>query len=143
MGNRNKNKTKLNKEYPIVGKILVSAIKSVSKFFFVRCDARNIRCKVQNALRHNRQHIEEIEDQLNNLGLRMDDYAKYIASNYNRICLGNKPCSLVLVVKNDGLNHMAAICLTYYAEEDFWMITSTRAIRSKDLDKMTIVWERK
>ncbi len=98
MGNRNKNKTKLNKEYPIVGKILVSAIKSVSKFFFVRCDARNIRCKVQNALRHNRQHIEEIEDQLNNLGLRMDDYAKYIASNYNRICLGNKPCSLVLVV---------------------------------------------
>ena len=53
-----------------------------------------------------------------------------------------KPMSLVLAVLLDNSNHIAAVHLHYDKNEKFWLVTTVHAIKLKELEKMTLIWEK-
>ena len=142
MANQSKNKVKLDKEYRKIGMIPKSAITKINKFFPVPNDANTIRSNPDNMLKHNEGHLEDIKTALSELGITKEGYAEYVAKNYNQIRLGNKPKSLVLAVKLEETSHIAAIHLFFDKNENFWLIKSVHAERLKDLERMTLIWEK-
>ena len=96
-----------------------------------------------NTVKHNHKHIDELEEQLNQLGITKEGYAEFVAKNYNQIRLGNKPYSLVLAVLLENANHIAAVHLHYDKNEEFWLVTTVHAIKLKDLEKIPLIWEKK
>ena len=50
--------------------------------------------------------------------------------------------SLVLSVTLEEYNHIAALHLHYELKENFWLVTSVHAIRTKELEKMLLIWEK-
>ena len=50
--------------------------------------------------------------------------------------------SLVLAVLLDNSNHIAAVHLHYDKNEKFWLVTTVHAIKLKELEKMTLIWEK-
>lgn len=142
MTRQSKNKVKLNKEYKVLGSIPASAIKKIKECFDFPDDAKSIRSNVDNTVKHNSQHLSIIEQQLEKLGLTKESYASFIVENFNQIRLGNVPKSIVLAVKTETTNHIAAVHLYYYKNENFWLVKSVHAERTKDLENMKLIWEK-
>ena len=103
----------------------------------------DIRSSINNMVKHNNKHIDELEEQLSQLGITKEGYAEFVAKNFNQIRLGNKPFSLILAVLLENINHIAAIHLHYDKSENFWLVTTVHAIKLRDLEKITLIWERK
>lgn len=132
----------MNRQYKEVGKIPVSAVGKIKEYIDFPKTVRTIRVVTQNAAKHNKKHIEQIEGKLADLGITKEGYIDYITQNFNQIRLGNVDQSLVLVVTSDDLNHMAAVHLHYDKNEHFWLVISVHAIRDKDLENMKLIWEK-
>ena len=143
MAKQSKNRVKLNKQYKSIGKIPVSAINKISEFMNLPLAVRDIRSSEDNMVKHNHKHIDELEEQLNHLGITKEVYAEFVAKNYNQIRLGNKPLSLILAVLLENINHIAAVHLHYDKNENFCLVTTVHAIKLKDLEKIPLIWERK
>ena len=143
MPNQSNNRVKLNKEYKSIGRIPMSAIRKIEEFMELPTVVQVIRANVGNTIKHNHKHIDELEVQLNQLGITKEGYAEFVAKNFNQIRLGNKPYSLVLAVLLGDSNHIAAVHLHYDKSEEFWLVTTVHAIKLKDLEKIPLIWERK
>lgn len=142
MAKQSKNKVKLEQQYRKIGIIPKVAIMKISKFFDIPNNATTIRSNPTNVLKHNEEHIDNIKQALDALGITKDGYAEYIAKNYNQIRLGNKPKSIVLAVKTNETSHIAAAHLFFDKNENFWLIKSVHSARLKQLEKMELVWEK-
>jgi hypothetical protein len=142
MPNQSKNRVKLNRSYKKIGIIPDSALKKISNFIELPSQVQTIRAKISNTIKHNHRHLDEMEEQLRRLGITKEGYAEFVAKNYNQIRLGNKPMSLVLAVLLDNSNHIAAVHLHYDKNEKFWLVTTVHAIKLKELEKMTLIWEK-
>ena len=122
MAKQSKNRVKLNKQYKSIGKIPVSALKKISEFMDLPALARDIRSSENNMVKHNHRHIDELEEQLKQLGITKEGYAEFVAKNFNQIRLGNKPLSLILAVLLENINHIAAVHLHYDKREKIPLI---------------------
>ena len=143
MAKQSKNRVKLNKQYKSIGKIPVSALNKINEFMDLPVMVRDIRSSENNMVKHNHRHIDELEEQLNQLGITKEGYAEFVAKNYNQIRLGNKSLSLILAVLLENINHIAAIHLHYEKKENFWLVTTVHAIKLRNLEKIPLIWERK
>ncbi len=143
MANQSKNKVKLNKEYKTIGHIPMAALRKIQEVMPLPEPVQAIRASVSNTVKHNHRHIEELETQLAQLGLTKEDYAEFVARNFNEIHEGNKPLSLVLAVAHEeSPNHIAAVHLHYDKSENFWLVTTVHAIRPTDLSKIPLIWKK-
>ena len=142
MAKQSKNRVKLNKQYKSIGKIPVSALKKISEFMDLPALARDIRSSENNMVKHNHRHIDELEEQLKQLGITKEGYAEFVAKNFNQIRLGNKPLSLILAVLLENINHIAAVHLHYDKRENFWLVTIVHAIKPRNLEKIPLIWKR-
>lgn len=115
----------------------------VNEHFKVPADANDIRSNTDSMLKHNRGHLVALEKALDELGITKEGYAEYIAKNFNQIRLGNKPRSLLLVVKTDSTSHLAAVHLFFDKSENFWFVKSVHAERLADLERMILVWKKR
>ena len=143
MAKQSKNRVKLNNEYKNIGKIPVAALNKIYEYMELPAAVRVIRSSVNNMVKHNHRHINELEGQLEMLGITKEGYAEYVVKHYTQIRLGNKPLSLILAVLLDDINHIAAIHLQYEKNENFWLVTTVHAIKLKDLERIPLLWERK
>ena len=75
MVKQSKNKVKLNKEYKVIGRIPIAAIRKIKEVMELSGNVQTIRANIGNTLKHNHRHVEEIEAQLAQLGLTKEDYA--------------------------------------------------------------------
>ena len=114
----------------------------ISMFFEIPNDATTIRSNPANVLKHNEEHLNNIKQALDALGITKEGYAEYVAKNYNQIRLGNRANSIVLAVKTDETSHIAAAHLFFDKNENFWLIKSVHSARLKQLEKMELVWEK-
>ena len=142
MSKQRKSRVKINKKYKNIGRIPISALSKISNYIELPSRVQTIRASIGNTIKHNHRHIDEMEEQLNRLGITKEGYAEYVAKNFNQIHLGNKPMSLVLSVTLESSNHIAAVHLHYELKESFWLVTSVHAIRVKELEKMPLIWEK-
>ena len=142
MSKQRKSRVKINKKYKNIGRIPNSALSKISNYIELPSRVQTIRASIGNTIKHNHRHIDEMEEQLNRLGITKEGYAEYVAKNFNQIRLGNKPMSLVLTVTLEDSNHIAAVHLHYELKESFWLVTSVHAIRVKELEKMPLIWEK-
>ena len=142
MAKQSKNRVKLDQQYRKIGIIPKAAIAKINKFFEIPNDATTIRSNPTNVLKHNEEHLSNIKQALDSLGITKEGYAEYVAKNYNQIRLGNKPKSIVLAVKTDETSHIAAAHLFFDKNENFWLIKSIHSARLKQLEKMELVWEK-
>ena len=142
MSRQRKSRVKINNKYKNIGRIPNSALSKISKYIELPSRVQTIRASVGNTIKHNHRHIDEMEEQLHRLGITKEGYAEYVAKNFNQIRLGNKPMSLVLSVTLEDSNHIAAVHLHYELKESFWLVTSVHAIRVKELERMTLIWEK-
>ena len=143
MPKQSANRVKLNKEYKNIGRIPKSALQKIGEFMELPSAVQIIRANAGNTVKHNHRHIDELEKQLQELGITKEGYAEFVAKNFNQIRLGNKPYSLVLAVLLEESNHIAAVHLHYDKNEQFWLVTTVHAIKHKDLEKIPLIWERK
>ena len=142
MAKQSKNRVKLDQQYRKIGIISKAAIAKINKFFEIPNDATTIRSNPTNVLKHNEEHLNNIKQALDSLGITKEGYAEYVAKNYNQIRLGNKPKSIILAVKTDETSHIAAAHLFFDKNENFWLIKSIHSARLKQLEKMELVWEK-
>ena len=142
MSRQRKSRVKINKKYKNIGRIPISALGKISNYIELPSRVQTIRASIGNTIKHNHRHIDEMEEQLNRLGITKEGYAEYVAKNFNQIRLGNKPMSLVLSVTLESSNNIAAVHLHYELKESFWLVTSVHAIRVKELEKMPLIWEK-
>ncbi len=119
------------------------ALKKIQEVMELPDNVRTIRANMANTIKHNLVHMEEMEEQLSHLGLTKEDYAEFVAKNYNEIHLGNRPFSLLLVVTHvEDFDHVAAVHLYYNKKEDFWLLTTVHAMRHKDLKNIPLIWKK-
>ena len=142
MAKQSKNRVKLDQQYRKIGIISKAAIAKINKFFEIPNDATTIRSNPTNVLKHNEEHLNNMKQALDSLGITKEGYAEYVAKNYNQIRLGNKPKSIILAVKTDETSHIAAAHLFFDKNENFWLIKSIHSARLKQLEKMELVWEK-
>ena len=142
MPNQRKNRVKLNKKYKRIGRIPNSALKEINNYIELHSRVQTIRASIGNTIKHNHRHLDELEEQLNQLGITKEGYAEFVAKHFNQIRLGNKPKSLVLAVLLENSNHIAAIHLHYDKKEEFWLVTTVHAIKLCDLEKIPLIWEK-
>lgn len=143
MVKQSKNKVKLNKKYKVIGRIPIAAIRKIKEVMELPGNVQTIRANIENTLKHNHRHIEEIELQLAELGLTKEDYAEFVARNYKEIHLGNKPLSLIIAVINKGTHeHVAAVHLHYQKNENFWLVTTVHTMKPRDLQKIPLIWKK-
>lgn len=62
MVKQSKNKVKLNKEYKVIGRIPIAAIRKIKEVMELPGNVQTIRANIGNTLKHNHRHVEEIED---------------------------------------------------------------------------------
>ena len=130
MVQQSKNKVKLNKEYKVIGRIPMAAIKKIQEVMELPGNVQTIRANIGNTLKHNKKHLDEIEMHLTQLGLTKEDYVEFVTRKFNEIHSGNTPLSLLLAVANEEYpNHVAAVRLNYNKNENFWLVTTVHAIR--------------
>ena len=142
MSKQRKNRVKIEKKYKNIGRIPNSALNKICNYIDLPSRVQSIRASIGNTIKHNHRHIDELEEQLNQLGITKEGYAEFVAKNFNQIRLGNKPMSLVLSVTLEESNHIAALHLHYELKENFWLVTSVHAIRTKELEKIPLIWEK-
>lgn len=143
MVKQSKNKVKLNKKYKAIGRIPMAAIRKIQEVMELPDKVQIIRANIENTLKHNHRHIEEIEIQLAELGLTKEDYAEFVARNFKEIHIGNKPLSLIIAVTNEGTHeHVAAVHLHYQKNEKFWLVTTVHTMKPHDLQKIPLIWKK-
>ena len=143
MVKQSKNKVKLNKRYKAIGRIPIAALRKIQEVMELPDNVRTIRANITNTVKHNLEHMEEMEKQLSKLGLTKEDYAEFVARNYNEIHLGNRPLSLLLVVTHiEDFDHVAAVHIYYNKSENFWLVTTVHAMRHKDLKNIPLIWKK-
>ena len=143
MVKQSKNKVKLQKKYKAIGRIPMAALRKIQEVMDLPDNVCTIRANVTNAIKHNLQHMEEMEKQLSLLGLTKEDYAEFVARNYNEIHLGNQPFSLIIAVTRiDDHDHIAAVHLFYSKSENFWLVTTVHSIKPFDLQKIPLIWKK-
>ena len=142
MAKQSKNRVKLDQQYRKIGIISKAAIAKINKFFEIPNDATTIRSNPTNVLKHNEEHLNNIKQALDSLGITKEGYAEYVAKKYNQLRLGYKPKSIILAVKTDETSHIAAAHLFFDKNENFWLIKSIHSARLKQLEKMELVWEK-
>lgn len=143
MVKQSKNKVKLNKKYKVIGRIPVAAIRKIKEVMELPGNVQTIRANIENTLKHNKKHIEDIEEQLSHLGLTKEDYIEFVTRKFNEIHVGNTPFSLLLAVANDEYpNHVAAVRLNYNKSKNFWLVTTVHAIRPDDLHRIPLIWKK-
>ena len=143
MVKQSKNKVKLNKKYKVIGRIPMTAIRKIKEVMELPDNVQTIRANIENTLKHNHRHIEEIELQLAELGLTKEDYAEFVARNFKEIHIGNKPLSLIIAVTNEGTHeHVAAVHLHYQKNEKFWLVTTVHTMKPHDLQKIPLIWKK-
>lgn len=143
MAKQSKNRVKLNKQYKSLGKLPISAINNIRNYMDLPANVQDIRSSANNMVKHNSKHMDELEEQLNHLGITKEGYAEFVVKNFNHIRLGNKPFLLILAVLMENINHIAAVHLHFDKKEDFWLVTTVHAIKLRDLEKIPLIWERK
>lgn len=143
MVKQSKNKVKLNKKYKVIGRIPMAAIRKIKKVMELPDNVQTIRANIENTIKHNKKHLEELEMHLSRLGLTKEDYIEFIAKKFNEIHSGNTPLSLLLAVANEDYpNHVAAVRLNYKKNENFWIVTTVHAIRPDDLKRIPLIWKK-
>ena len=143
MVKQSKNKVKLNKEYKVIGRIPIAAIRKIQEVMELPGNVQTIRANIGNTLKHNKKHLEDIEKHLSQLGLTKEDYIEFVARKFNEIHIGNMPFSLLLAVANEEFpNHVAAVRLNYNKNSNYWLVTSIHAIRPDDLKRIPIIWKK-
>ena len=143
MVKQSKNKVKLKKKYKAIGRIPMAALRKIQEVMELPDNVRTIRANVTNTIKHNLGHMEEMEELLSQLGLTKEDYAEFVARNYNEIYIGNRPFSLLLVVTHmEDFDHVAAVHLYYNKRENFWLLTTVHAMRHKDLKNIPLIWKK-
>ena len=143
MVKQSKNKVKLNKEYKVIGRIPIAAIRKIKEVMDLPGNVQSIRANIGNTIKHNKKHIEDIEEQLSKLGLTKEDYIEFVTRKFNEIHIGNMPFSLLLAVANEDYpNHVAAVRLNYNKNEKFWIVTTVHAIRPDDLKRSPLIWKK-
>lgn len=143
MVKQSKNKVKLNKEYKVIGRIPIAAIRKIKEVMDLPGNVQSIRANIGNTIKHNKKHIEDIEEQLSKLGLTKEDYIEFVTRKFNEIHIGNMPFSLLLAVANEDYpNHVAAVRLNYNKNEKFWIVTTVHAIRPDDLKRIPLIWKK-
>lgn len=113
MAKQSKNRVKLNKQYKSLGKLPISAINNIRNYMDLPANVQDIRSSANNMVKHNNKHMDELEEQLNHLGITKEGYAEFVVKNFNQIRLGNKPFSLILAVLMENINHIAAVHLHF------------------------------
>lgn len=142
MANQSKNRVKLNQRYRKIGTIPLAALKRVNDHFEAPFDAKTIRANKVNTIKHNNDHLSYVDKALDELGITKEGYAEYVARNYTEIWKGKEKKSLVLVVRVNDKNHMAAVHLFLDKNENFWLVKSVHIERDADLNRMTLIWFR-
>lgn len=143
MVKQSKNKVKLKKKYKAIGRIPVAALRKIQEVMELPDDVCTIRANIANTIKHNLGHMEEMEEQLSHLGLTKEDYAVFVARNFNEIHLGNRSFSLLLVVTHiEEFDHVAAVHLYYNKRENFWLLTTVHVMRHKDLKNIPLIWKK-
>lgn len=71
MPKQSSNRVKLNKEFKSIGRIPMSALHEIEKFMELPSAVQIIRANVGNTVKHNHKHIDELEEQLSQLGFRL------------------------------------------------------------------------
>lgn len=143
MVKQSKNKVKVNKQYKVIGRIPMAAIRKIQEVMELPGNVQLIRANIKNTLKHNKKHIEELEMHLSELGLTKEDYIEFVTKKFNEIHIGNTPCSLLLAVANEEYpNHVAAVRLNYNKSENFWLVTTVHAIRPDDLKRIPLIWKK-
>ena len=117
-------------------------MKEINNYIELPSRVQTIRASISNTIKHNHRHLDELEEQLNRLGITKEGYAEFVARHFNQIRLGNKPKSLILAVMLEDSNHIAAIHLHFDKNEDFWLVTTVHAIKLCDLEKILLIWEK-
>ena len=117
-------------------------MKEINNYIELHSRVQTIRASIGNTIKHNHRHLDELEEQLNQLGITKEGYAEFVAKHFNQIRLGNKPKSLVLAVLLENSNHIAAIHLHYDKKEEFWLVTTVHAIKLCDLEKIPLIWKK-
>ena len=59
MVQQSKNKVKLNKEYKVIGRIPMAAIRKIQEVMELPGNVQTIRANIGNTLKHNHRHFEE------------------------------------------------------------------------------------
>lgn len=143
MVKQSKNKVKLNKKYKAIGRIPIAALRKIQEVMELPDNVQIIRANITNTIKHNLRHMADMDKQLSLLGLTKEDYAEFVARNYNEIHIGNKPYSLILAVTHmDDHDHIAAVHLNYNKSENFWLVTTVHSIKPHDLQKIPLIWKK-
>lgn len=85
-------------------------------------------------------HISHVHGkELKQLGISAYDYVVNITKRFNQIRTGSGE-SILLVVFNDYLSHVAAIKMNYSFEKEYWEIKTAQPRKSKELEKHKLLW---
>ena len=143
MVKQSKNKVKLNKKYKAIGRIPIAALRKIQEVMELPGNVQTIRANIVNTIKHNLRHMEDMEKQLSQLGLTKEDYAEFVARNFNEIHIGKLPFSLLIAVtRMDDHDHIAAVHLHYNKSENFWLVTTVHSIKPDDLKKIPLIWKK-
>lgn len=79
--------------------------------------------------------------ELQQLGMTVEQYIKYIIDNYNQIRKGAGDSILLVVFNNSNNKHdSAAMALNYSIEKEFWEIKTAQPRKTDDILKRKKIW---
>ncbi len=144
MAKQSKNRVKLDKEKERLGVFTQPQLTAIRRVYKdVPGNAKRIRASISNSIKHNKEHLDQTERYLEQLGLTKEQYIRFIASNFNQIRKGQHDNTVVLAFCNDDLDHIAAVHLVFDKNENYWMVKSVRASRKVFFKKEDLIWEKK
>ena len=79
--------------------------------------------------------------ELQQLGMTVEQYIKYIIDNYNQIRKGTGDSILLVVFNNSNNKHdSAAMALNYCIKKEFWEIKTAQPRKTDDILKRKKIW---
>lgn len=106
-------------------------------------NAKRIRANISNSIKHNKEHLDQTERYLEQLGLTKEQYIRFIASNFNQIRRGRYKNTVVLAFCDEDLDHIAAVHLVFDKNENYWLVKSVRVSRKEFFKEEDLIWEKK
>ena len=94
MSKQRKSRVKINKKYKNIGRIPISALSKISNYIELPSRVQTIRANIGNTIKHNHRHIDEMEEQLNRLGITKEGYAEYVAKTSTKFVWATNQCHL-------------------------------------------------
>ena len=83
------------------------------------------------------RHQKELEQ----IGMRAEEYIKYILNNFNQIRKGSGESILLVVYhETDNKHNTAAMALNYSIEKEFWEIKTAQPRKTDDILKREKIW---